>query len=50
MLASISRGRAEANNGELREPIKEALVTYADAFGYKADRISSLLQFGASLA
>lgn len=35
---------AEANNGELSESIKEALVTYAEAFGYKVDRIASFLK------
>ena len=43
-LVEAAEADAEANNGELSEPIKEALVTYAEAFGYKVDRIASFLK------
>ena len=46
-LAALVEGAeadAEANNGELSEPIKEALVAYAEAFGYKVDRIADFLK------
>ena len=43
-LVEAAEADAEANNGELSEPIKEALVTYADAFGYKVDRIADFLK------
>jgi len=35
---------AEANNGEISEGTKTALVTYAEAFGYKVDRIANYLK------
>jgi hypothetical protein len=34
-LVEAAEADAEANNGQPSEPIKEALVTYAEAFGYK---------------
>ena len=43
-LVEAAEVDAEANNGELSEPIKEALVTYAEAFGYKVDRIADFLK------
>ncbi len=43
-LVEAAEADAEANNGELSEPIKEALVTYAKAFGYKVDRIADFLK------
>lgn len=43
-LVEAAEADAEANNGELTEPIKEALVTYAEAFGYKVDRIANFLK------
>ncbi len=43
-LVEAAEAEAEANNGELSEPIKEALVTYAEAFGYKVDRIADFLK------
>jgi len=43
-LVEAAEADAEANNGELSEPIKEALVTYAEAFGYKVDRIADFLK------
>lgn len=35
---------AEANNGEISEDFKTALATYAEALGYKVDRIASYLK------
>jgi len=35
---------AEANNGEISEGTKTALATYAEAFGYKVDRIANYLK------
>jgi Gp157 protein len=43
-LVEAAEADAEANNGELSKPIKEALVTYAEAFGYKVDRIADFLK------
>jgi hypothetical protein len=43
-LVEAAEEDAEANNGELSESIKEAIVTYADAFGYKVDRIADFLK------
>ncbi|MFN7995315.1 MAG: siphovirus Gp157 family protein [Bryobacteraceae bacterium] len=43
-LVEAAEADAEANNGELSEPIKEALVTYAEAFGHKVDRIADFLK------
>jgi len=43
-LVEAAEEEAEANNGEISESIKEALVTYADAFGYKVDRIADFLK------
>jgi Gp157 protein len=43
-LVEAAEADAEANNGELSEPIKEALATYAEAFGYKVDRIANFLK------
>src|SRR5216683_2971238 len=43
-LVEAAEQEAEANNGEISEEIKIALATYADAFGYKVDRIASYLK------
>ena len=43
-LVEAAEADAEANNGELSEPINEALVAYAEAFGYKVDRIADFLK------
>lgn len=43
-LVEAAEEDAEAHNGEFSESIKEALVTYADAFGYKVDRIADFLK------
>ena len=42
-LVEAAEQEAEANNGEISEDIKIALATYAEAFGYKADRIAELI-------
>ena len=43
-LVEAAEADADAHNGEVSEPIKEALVTYAEAFGYKVDRIADFLK------
>ena len=43
-LVEAAEADAEANSGELSEAIKEAIVTYAEAFGYKVDRIADFLK------
>src|SRR6266853_3713163 len=43
-LVETAEQEAEANNGEISEEIKIALATYADAFGYKVDRIANYLK------
>jgi hypothetical protein len=46
-LAALVEGaeeEARANNGEISESSKEALATYAEAFGYKVDRIADFLK------
>jgi hypothetical protein len=43
-LVEAAEEDAEANNGEISDAIREALVTYADAFGYKVDRIADFLK------
>lgn len=43
-LVEAAEEDAEANNGELSESIKEALLTYAEAFGHKVDRIADFLK------
>ena len=43
-LVEAAEEDAEANNGEISDAIKETLVTYADAFGYKVDRIADFLK------
>ena len=43
-LVEAAEQEAEANNGEISEDIKTALVTYAEAFGYKVDRIANYLK------
>jgi hypothetical protein len=43
-LVEAAEADSEANNGELSEAIKEAIVMYADAFGYKVDRIADFLK------
>ena len=43
-LVEAAEEVAEANNGELSESIKAALVTYAEAFGHKVDRIADFLK------
>jgi hypothetical protein len=43
-LVDAAEADAEANNGEISEAIKSALATYAEAFGYKVDRIADFLK------
>jgi hypothetical protein len=43
-LVEAAEQEAEANNGEISEELKIALATYADAFGYKVDRIANYLK------
>lgn len=43
-LVEAAEQDAEANNGEISENIKTALATYAEAFGYKVDRIANYLK------
>jgi Siphovirus Gp157 len=43
-LFEAAEQEAEANNGEISENIKTALATYAEAFGFKVDRIANYLK------
>jgi len=43
-LVDAAEADAEVNNGEISEAIKSALATYAEAFGYKVDRIADFLK------
>src|SRR5260370_962710 len=43
-LVEAAEQEAEANNGDISDEIKTALATYADAFGYKVDRIANYLK------
>src|SRR5712692_3198202 len=43
-LVEAAEQEAEANNGEITDGIKTALATYAEAFGYKVDRIAHYLK------
>ena len=43
-LVEAAEQEAKVNNGEISEEIKIALATYADAFGYKVDRIANYLK------
>jgi hypothetical protein len=43
-LVEAAEAHAEANNGEVSEEIKAAVATYAEAFGYKVDRIADYLK------
>ena len=43
-LVEEAEQEAEANNGEISEDVKTALATYAEAFGYKVDRIANYLK------
>src|SRR5438105_14060992 len=43
-LVEAAEQESEANNGEISESIKTTLATYAEAFGYKVDRIASFLK------
>ena len=43
-LVEAAEQEAEGNNGEVSQQLKEALITYAEAFGYKVDRIADYLK------
>src|SRR6266851_9484061 len=43
-LVEAAEQDADANNGEISDDIKTALATYAEAFGYKVDRIANYLK------
>src|ERR1700730_17796550 len=43
-LVEAAEQEAEANNGEISDDIKTALATYAEAFGFKVDRIANYLK------
>ena len=43
-LVEAAEQEAEANHGEISEDVKTALATYAEAFGYKVDRIANYLK------
>src|SRR5579864_412288 len=43
-LVEAAEQEAQANNGEISDDIKTALATYAEAFGYKVDRIANYLK------
>jgi len=43
-LVETAEQEAEANNGGISQEIKIALATYAEAFGYKVDRIANYLK------
>jgi hypothetical protein len=43
-LIEAAEADAEANNGEISDAVKSALATYAEAFGYKVDRIADFLK------
>lgn len=43
-LVEAAAEEADSNNGEVSEELKNALATYAEAFGYKVDRIADYLK------
>ena len=43
-LVEAAEAQADANNGEISEEVRGALATYAEAFGYKVDRIADYLK------
>ena len=43
-LVDAAAEEAEANDGEISDNIKAALAAYAEAFGYKVDRIADYLK------
>ena len=44
LLVQSAQEQAEANNGEITEELRNALVEYVDAFGYKVDRIANYIK------
>ena len=43
-LVDAAEEDAEANKADISDPVKEALSAYAEAFGYKVDRIADFLK------
>jgi hypothetical protein len=43
-LVEAAAEEADANGGDISEELKTALATYAEAFGYKVDRIADYLK------
>ncbi|MBV8844616.1 MAG: siphovirus Gp157 family protein [Bryobacterales bacterium] len=43
-LVEAAEADAEANNGEISDATKSAIAMYAEAFGYKVDRIADFLK------
>jgi hypothetical protein len=43
-LVEAAAEEADSNNGEVSDELKNALATYAEAFGYKVDRIADYLK------
>ena len=44
LLVQSAQEQAEANNGEITEELRNALVEYFEAFGYKVDRIANYIK------
>ena len=44
LLVQSAQEQAEANNGEITEELRNALVEYVEAFGYKVDRIANYIK------
>lgn len=44
LLVQSAEEQAEANNGEITEELRKALVEYVEAFGYKVDRIANYIK------
>ncbi len=44
LLVQSAEEEAEANNGEITEELRKALVEYVEAFGYKVDRIANYIK------
>lgn len=44
LLVQSAQEQAEGNNGEITEELRNALVEYLEAFGYKVDRIANYIK------
>jgi len=44
LLVQSAQEQAEASNGEITEELRNALVEYVEAFGYKVDRIANYIK------